>query len=180
VRSEWSVLAEVCNRLGAEVDLASAPRATERLAEDVGIYAGITLEEIGGKGVRWQDRDAAPALGDAPLPEEKLELPPEPPDGLALGAVPSLWTSPVAQHSTSLRFLSPTQRAALSPDDARRIGVEAGDDVTISVDGQQVRATAVIRSGVRPGSVFLIRGTTEDNATALLNGVAQTVEVARA
>jgi hypothetical protein len=38
----------------------------------------------------------------------------------------------------------------------------------------------MIRSGVRPGSVFLIRGTAEDNATALLNGLPRTVEVSRA
>jgi NADH-quinone oxidoreductase subunit G len=180
VRSEWSVLAELCGRLGAEVDVPSAPKATERLAEAVGIYGGITLDEIGGKGVRWQDRDAASALGDAPLPEEPLAEPPEPPGGITLGAVPSLWASPVTEHSASLRFLSPTQRAELSPDDARRLGIERGDEVMVSVDGERVRATAVIRSGVRPGSVFLIRGTNEDNVTALTNGVPRTVEVARA
>jgi NADH-quinone oxidoreductase subunit G len=27
----------------------------------VPFYAGLTLEEIGGKGIRWQDRDAAGA-----------------------------------------------------------------------------------------------------------------------
>jgi NADH-quinone oxidoreductase subunit G len=150
------------------------------MAGEVGIYGGITLDEIGGKGVRWQDRDAASALGDAPLPDEALAEPPEPPDGIALGTQPSLWASPVSDHSPSLRFLSPTQRAAISPDDARRLGISAGDEIEVAADGQRVRATAVVRSGVRPGSVFLIRGTREDNATALMNGVARRVEVARA
>jgi hypothetical protein len=49
----------------------------------------------------------------------------------------------------------------------------------VAVDGQRVRARAVVRSGVRPGSVFLIRGTAEQNVTALLNGMPRTVEVSR-
>jgi NADH-quinone oxidoreductase subunit G len=179
VRSEWAVLVELCNRLGAEVDARTAPQVTERLANEVKIYGGLTLEEIGGKGVRWQDREAASELGHAPLPEEPLAQPPEPPEGIALGALPSLWASPVTDHSTSLRFLAPTQRAELSPDDARRLDISAGDDVQVAVDGQRIRATAVVRSGIRPGSVFLIRGTAEENVTALLNGAPRTVEVSR-
>jgi NADH-quinone oxidoreductase subunit G len=179
VRSEWSVLVELCNRLGAEVDALSAALVTARLVEEVGIYGGLTLDEIGGKGVRWQDRGAASALGEAPPPEEPLAEPPEPPDGMALGVVPSLWASPVTDHSTSLRFLAPVQRAELAPDDARRLGVAADDEVLVAVDGQRVRARAVVRSGIRPGSIFLIRGTTEQNATALLNGMPRTVEVSR-
>jgi NADH-quinone oxidoreductase subunit G len=179
VRSEWSVLVELCNRLGAEVDALTAAQVTARLAEDVRIYGGLTLDEIGGKGVRWQDRDAASGLGDAPLPADPLAEPPEPPDGILLGALPSLWASPVTDHAASLNFLAPTQRAELSPDDARRLGISAGDEVLVAVDGQRVRARAVVRSGVRPGSVFLIRGTAEHNATALLNGAPRTVEVSR-
>ena len=31
-------------------------------------YDGLTLEEIGGRGVRWQEREAAAALAPVPLP----------------------------------------------------------------------------------------------------------------
>ena len=47
----------------------------------------------------------------------------------------------------------------------------------VAVNGTSVRAMAALRSGVSPGSVFLIEGTSEDNATALTNGVPQTVEL---
>jgi hypothetical protein len=40
-----------------------------------------------------------------------------------------------------------------------------------------VRARAVLRSRLPSGSVFLIEGTREENATALLNGAPRTVEV---
>ena len=36
--------------------------ATAQLMQAVPFYAGLTLEEIGGKGVRWQERDAAGAF----------------------------------------------------------------------------------------------------------------------
>ena len=39
---------------------------------------------------------------------------------------------------------------------------------------------AAVRAAVPAGSVFLISGTAEDNATALTNGVPRTVEVSRA
>jgi NADH-quinone oxidoreductase subunit G len=35
--------------------------ASAQLFESVPFYAGLTLEEIGGKGVRWQEREAAGA-----------------------------------------------------------------------------------------------------------------------
>jgi NADH-quinone oxidoreductase subunit G len=35
--------------------------ASAQLFDAVPFYAGLTLEEIGGKGVRWQDREAAGA-----------------------------------------------------------------------------------------------------------------------
>ena len=38
--------------------------ASQQLFDAVPFYAGLTLEEIGGKGVRWQERDAA-RLSDA-------------------------------------------------------------------------------------------------------------------
>ena len=33
----------------------------DQLFDSVAFYAGLTLEEIGGRGVRWQERDAAAA-----------------------------------------------------------------------------------------------------------------------
>jgi hypothetical protein len=43
-----------------------------------------------------------------------------------------------------------------------------------------VRATAALRARLRPGSVFLIEGTSQDNANALSNGKPLTVEVRKA
>ena len=144
----------------------------------VPFYEGLTLEEIGGRGVRWQDRDAASKLPKAELPSDaELEPPPELPQGLRLGTVRGLWAGRETEHSPTLRFLAPRQRAEISPADAQRAGVRSGDKVLVGLNGSRVKAVAAVRSAVPEGSVFLTEGTSEDNATALTNDVPQTVEL---
>jgi NADH-quinone oxidoreductase subunit G len=60
-RAGWSVICDLADRLGLDLGVLSAGMATAQLAEAIPFYAGLTLEEIGGKGVRWQERDAARA-----------------------------------------------------------------------------------------------------------------------
>ncbi len=180
VRAGWAILAELCDRAGAGLDVLSSAHATAKLVDAVPFYGGITLDEIGGRGVRWQDRDAAAQAPAGELADTPLDTPPPLPDGLRLGASPSLWADPVAANAPSLKFLLPHQRAELSPADAQKLGVGAGDEVEVSADGTAVRATVALRQAIAPGSVFLTQGTLEDNATALLNGVPRAVEVRKA
>jgi len=66
VRPVWQVLVELAARLGHETGLDSAPEVLEAIVAEVPFYAGLTPEAIGGRGVRWQDRDAASRF---PAPE---------------------------------------------------------------------------------------------------------------
>jgi len=177
VHAGWQVLAELCERAGAAVDAPGMPAVTELIAKAVPFYAGVTLDEIGGRGVRWQDRDAASSLPTAELPDGALDTPPDLPDGLRLGATPSLFASPSVEHSPSLKFLVPKQRVELALADAERLGIAAGDEVEVSSGDRTVRATAALRAAQRPGSVFMLQGTGDDGANALTNGVPRTVEV---
>jgi NADH-quinone oxidoreductase subunit G len=61
-RPEWSVLAELASRVGLDLEAVTGAMASAQLFEAVPFYAGLTLEEIGGKGVRWQEREAAGAF----------------------------------------------------------------------------------------------------------------------
>jgi NADH-quinone oxidoreductase subunit G len=155
VRAGWSVLAELCERLGAGTGALSSPMVTTLIADAVPFYSGLTLDEIGGDGVRWQDRDPASALPAAELSTEPLAEPPEPHDGLVLAGAPTLWAGPEVEYSPSLRFLATGEKAWLSAEDARRLGVESGDEVELSVNGDRLSATAVVRTAVPAGSVFL-------------------------
>ena len=156
VRSGWRVLAELCERVGAGLELPGQPQLMAELASAVGIYDGLTLEEIGGRGVRWQERDAASKLPAAEMPGGELEAPPELPEGRLLGTAPSLWEGAVTEHSPALRFLTPHPRVELAPADAESLGVGSGDVVVVSSNGTSVLAEAALRSAVQPGSIFLV------------------------
>jgi NADH-quinone oxidoreductase subunit G len=150
------VLADLCERAGAGLDADSPPALTNKVAEAVPFYGGLTLDEIGGNGIRWQERGTASSLPTAQPSEDPLESPPELPEGLRLGVRPSLWAGREIEHSPSLRFLAGRPRAELSPSDAQRLGIAPGDEVVVSVNGTSVRAPAAVRSSVNAGDVFLV------------------------
>ena len=180
VRPQIDVLLELISELsGARLDVSGHVVFEQLLAGTVPFYRGLTYEEIGGRGVRWQDRDGAANLQQSPLPSTELETPPGlPTEGLRLGTAPSLWAGRTTEHAPVLRFLAPFQRAEMSAADANRLGVAPGDEVEVAVNGTSVKALAALRAELPPGSVFLIEGTSKDNANALTNGGgAPTVEV---
>ena len=186
VRPQRIVLLDIISAL---LDQPLADRARRRCCSEqvfaaVPFYAGLTLEEIGGQGVRWQERDAASALDAPELPDGELETPPELDGGdgrFTLGTVPSLWGGRVTEHAPTLRFLSPHQRAEISAEDAERLGIAPGDAGRGRArTARRVRATAALRARLRARHVFLIEGTSQDNANALSNGKPLTVEVRKA
>jgi NADH-quinone oxidoreductase subunit G len=169
VRPQTEVLIELVSALsGAPLNM-SGPVVFQLLSGTIPFYRGLTYEEIGGRGIRWQDRDSAANLPQTPLPPTELETPPEAPgEGLRLGAAPSLWAGRETDHAPVLRFLAPHQRAELSAEDARRLGIAPGDEIEVAQNGTSVRAVAALRDALPAGSVFLIEGTSQDNANELL------------
>ena len=61
-RAQWQTIAELAAAIGLDLEVLTGAMASQQLFDAVPFYAGLTLEEIGGKGVRWQDRDAAVAV----------------------------------------------------------------------------------------------------------------------
>jgi NADH-quinone oxidoreductase subunit G len=167
VRPGWHVLHDLCERIGVGFGALTAPMVTARLAETVPFYAGITLEEIGGLGVRWQEREAASALQPEEISTAPLAVPPAPDRGLRLAAAPTLWTGPEVEHSPSLRFLSTRARAEISVEDAREAGVENGEEVILSTDQVEITAVAAVRSTVPAGSVFVSGVGVEDGRASI-------------
>ncbi len=156
VRPGWQVLAELCERCDAGVGALSLPELTALVAKAVPFYNGLDLDEIGGRGVRWQDREAASALERAELSDETLADAPAAPEGLRLSRAPSLWSGTAIEHSPSLAFLAGGASALLSVMDARELGVEDGAEIELSAGGESARATAAVRTGVPKGAVFVI------------------------
>ena len=170
VRMGWEVLVELSAALGNELGLDTGPMVLDEIAREVPFYAGITHEEIGGTGVRWQDRDAATRLPKAPSKPkpaavEAASAPAAP--GVRLGTYRDLWAAEVTERSPALRFLAPRQTLELAPTDAERLGLGHGGEAEVSSNGTSIRARVAVRSRMRPGAGFLIAGTAEDNANAL-------------
>jgi NADH-quinone oxidoreductase subunit G len=57
-RAQWQVLAQLASRVGLHLEVDSARAASQRVFEAVPFYSGLSLEEIGPRGVRWQERAA--------------------------------------------------------------------------------------------------------------------------
>jgi NADH-quinone oxidoreductase subunit G len=180
-RAEWQVLADLCRELGLETGALTAGMAFQQLVDAVPFYAGITLDVIGGRGVRWPERAAAtslPSAEAAPSPATKGTDPSLASDGrLRLGTFRSIWAAPEVEHAPALKFLAARQRAELSPADAQRLGLAHGQRVEVGANGTRVRATVALRNDVPAGTVFLEEGVAEDGAN-LLSGE-ELVEVRR-
>jgi NADH-quinone oxidoreductase subunit G len=161
VRPAWSVLAELCKRLGSDTGILTGPMATARMTEHVPFYAGITLDELGGRGVRWQERDAAAAYtGAADAGPFGLEMPPARARAsgseLALGSFRSIWAGPEVAHSPALHFLRSRARVLLAPVDAQRLELFDGSTAIVTPEGADaVEAHVAVRDAVPPGSAFL-------------------------
>ena len=183
VRAEWQVLADLCRRLGHEPGAHTGPMLSSVLFEAIPFYAGLTLDEVGGRGVRWPARAQAAAWPQADTGPFGLESPPHRPSpngSLRVGTFRSIWAAAEVELSPALKFLRQRQRAELNPSDAQRLGVAHGDAVVIGSNGsQRISATVALRSGVPAGSVFLESGIFENSASELDAGMGM-VEIAPA
>ncbi|HTB70795.1 MAG TPA: molybdopterin-dependent oxidoreductase [Solirubrobacteraceae bacterium] len=56
-RPGWQVLAELGERVGLDTGVLGELTASQALFDAIPFYDGLTLEEIGGRGVRWQERE---------------------------------------------------------------------------------------------------------------------------
>jgi len=181
VRAGWQVIAEVAQRAGLDLGVLAGPTASQQLFDAVPFYAGLTLDAIGGRGLRWPASEAASALATTPWELASLSVPPltgAAQDGtLRLGTWRSLWTAPEVDLSPVLHFMRPRQIVELSPTDADRIGVRDGDQVEVGSpvpageagwgNGTRVRGAARLRAAMPGGSVFLVEGTHEQPSNLL-------------
>jgi NADH-quinone oxidoreductase subunit G len=159
-RPGWWILQELGRRLGLDLGVLTGPMASQQLFDAVPFYAGLTLDAIGGRGLRWPAGEAAgtwPAA-DAAAADAPLETPAAGPDAngrLRLGTYRSVWAGPEVAASPALAFLKARTRVELSPTDAKRLQVFDGDKVLVGSDGAAVGAVASVRAAVPPGSAFL-------------------------
>jgi NADH-quinone oxidoreductase subunit G len=148
--------------------------AFAQLVQAAPIYRDLTLEEIGGRGVRWQEREAASAFpaSDSTIPATSESSPgglagsdrraaadsPATNGALRLGRYRPIWAAPEVEISPALKFTVARQQVELSPEDAQRLGVTTGDAVDVAQNGTRLKAVAHVRTGVPSGTAFLAEG----------------------
>ncbi len=179
VRAGWWVIAELTARAGETGErFAAASEVSDALFAAVPHLRGLTLDAIGGRGLRWQDTDAAAAFDPPAWEPERLSVPDAAPGGLRLGTFQTLWASKEVDVSPILRFARPAPLVELSAVDAERLGIVHGEEVEVASPVRpgeaghgpvrpgeaghgkchRLRGPAVVRAAVPPGSVFVPEG----------------------
>lgn len=179
VNAGWWVIARLAERLGVDLGVKVVHQATAQLAAHVPVYAGLTPDEIGGTGVRWQEREAAATLPEAPRRKFDTRTPARVPDTLErlrLGVFRSIWRGGEVENAATLSPLIEERRIELSPTDGRRLGIASGQTVTLFATTGDMTAVAVLRDAVPAGTCFLLdTGGTEERR--FLAGGIELVEV---
>jgi NADH-quinone oxidoreductase subunit G len=170
VRAGWQVIADVARAAGLDLGVLTSSMASRQLFEAVPFYAGLTLEELGGRGERWPDREQASAAPGAEPGPFELESPPaaaEANGALRLGRYRSIWAAPEVEVSPALKFLAARQLIELSPADAERRGIANGDEVEVAANGHVVRGVAALRARAPESTVFVAEGLAQDGGNLL-------------
>ena len=182
VRPLWQALSELSALLGDETGAGTSGEVFDLLAAEAPFLNGIDVDDIGGMGLRWPELEMewdAPA-GEAAAARAAGSTPEPGANEIRLGTYRDLWADYVAERNPALRFLAPSQTLELHPDDAERLGVEQGERVRVSADGNSVLASVALRERMLPGSGFLIEGVPEEGANALDGAAVVTIEAAPA
>jgi NADH-quinone oxidoreductase subunit G len=197
IRPGWQTLSQLSLALNHDTGVSSQPTAFAALTSAVPFYSAVTDANIGGRGIRWQETDAAGTLPSATgAAGSAASAGVDSPDtqrvsasgevmpgigasdtGLSLGTYRDLWAGPITELNPPLKFLKPSQRLELSVEDAQRLGLAHDDKVRVSQGDKSLEATVAIRERVPEGVCFLAEGVAPGNANSLLNGHQVRVEI---
>jgi len=162
VRPLWQVISDL-----GDLGVVTGAAASKQLFDAVPFYAGLTLDDIGGRGVRWPEH-----VGEWQTWERAAVGPPAPPSPvgdrmLRLGTYRPLWAAKEVDASPILHFTVPRQVVELSPEDAEALGIRDGDRVEVGSNGTRLRGAVKLRAAVPAGSLFMAEGTHEDPVNLL-------------
>ncbi len=179
VRPMWQVIADLAGACGHELGVLSGAMASKQLFEAVPFYAGLTLDEIGGRGIRWPELNQGWGVGWEPANLDAWPSFPAAGTGrLRLGTFRSLWADKTVDVSPLLHFLRAKQIVEMSPEDARTLGIGEGDRVEVGNNGTHVKGAVKLRAAVPAGSVFIAEGVVDEPANRLTEPLVQVRRVA--
>jgi NADH-quinone oxidoreductase subunit G len=177
VRPLWQIVSDL-----GDLGVVTGAAASAQLFEAVPFYAGLTLDEIGGKGVRWPERITEWEGWETTGVDVPAAMPAASDGSLRLGTYRPLWAAKEVDASPILQFALPRQVIELSPEDAAALGVREGDRAEVAAfgggtNGTRVRGAVKLRAAVPTGSVFVTEGVHGEPANALLEPLVQVTRV---
>jgi len=193
----------VTNLEGRQQEFAQAVEPPVHVATDARIFASLA-HAMGMEGVIAHDVDSLFAqlrrvqaatrahAGESALPRPKVDRVPEdaramrewkagPTDALRIIPIPRLYAGggPSA-HDPGMAAMRPVPFAVFHPDDAARLGFEAGDVVTLAGAGGEIAVRAQLRVAAPAGIALVVADMPEAPVNKLLDGSGFGVAVASA
>ncbi len=196
-RPDWQILADLCHRMGAKGDYASAEAVFEELRTVIPSYGGMNYARLEQEqGLCWpcpapqppatNKKQATPEHPGTPILHQntfvrglgrftvndstaKAEEADETyPYILITGRLPHHYhTGTMTRRSWALEREYPTAFLEIHPDDAARIGVKSNWNVCVRSRRGEVFAKAHVTDAIKPGNVFLPFHFLESSANTL-------------
>ena len=155
-RPAWAVIEDLAIRMGSSLGFASAKDIITEIAEVAPAYAGVGWDRLAVGDGRFGV--VVPADGATqPVAHIPVATPASAPaDGLALHLARVLYDGGLRVGlSPSLAGLAPSGAAYLSPDDAKRLGLEEGGTVTATTGQASAELPARTDSTLAAGTVYI-------------------------
>jgi NADH-quinone oxidoreductase subunit G len=119
IRPNVLVLSQLAENLGLQTGIDSQPTAFKALTDAVSFYNGITDEQIGGRGLRWQDREGATSdrlgtEGPAPVGPADMAAPEPERDAPISMAQPEQTPGGVASAESTSAVPAPSSNGGLT------------------------------------------------------------------
>ncbi len=171
-REDWRILCDLSSRMGYDMPFADAREIMEEVGRVTPSYCGIHYDRLEGEGIHWPctgtDHPGTPCLhmdqftcGLGVFHAIDYRPPAEVPDDdyplyLTTGRVLYQYhTGTMTMKSEGLNDRAPTCFVEISPEDAKKYGVEDGKALKVSSRRGELEARAMISDRARQGTVFI-------------------------
>ena len=185
-KPDWEIVADLSDRLGYPMKYRDTGEIMAEIARLTPIYGGISHGRLEKGGLQWPCWDfshpGTPILHKGRFSRGRGRfhvVQDGPPAELPTSAYPILlttgrmlehWhTGSMSHRSRVLESLVPESRVEINPSDAKRLGIEEGDEVSLSSRRGRVQTKAKRTDRVRPGQAFMAFHWGEAPANRLTN-----------
>ena len=148
---DWAIIQKLSHGIGYPMDYSHPGAIMREIASLVPQYKEVTYERLGRKGIQWSSTDGTPSFASFSL--NKGETPK--PGNFTLITGTAFFHSGTLSTNSGLNVLGGKAWVEINHEDAETLGVNEGDQVTISSSGKALSASVKVSSAVPRGVVFV-------------------------